>query len=151
MYIKNSIITDFGNFELDISAVDLHSQSGEDIKLPYTGVLPQQMSPASSAYIYFNVQPTHDINVVLVVNMESGKQMRRPLLVSNEELISSLDGFFNKSWENNGLQEYYFGLWYAHYIDWRKFVIMPNLLLNLISTFSLNDRMYIKRRIIETT
>lgn len=117
MHIKNSIVANFGNFELDTSAVELHSLSGEDIKLPYTGVLPQQMSLATSAYIYFNVQVTQDVNVVLVVNLKTRKQMKRPLRMSDEELISLLDEFFKQPSQSTGLSSYYLGLWWAHYID----------------------------------
>ena len=84
MHIKNSLLADYGNFELDMSAVGRCSLSSEDIKLPYTGVLPKQMSKASNAYIYFNIQATQEVSVVLVVNAESGRQTKRPLLVSNE-------------------------------------------------------------------
>ena len=100
MHIKNSIVADFGNFKLDTDAVGLRSLSDEDIKLPYTGVLPQQMALASSAYIYFNVQVTQDVNVVLVVTMKNGMQMKRPLRTSNEELISLLDEFFEQTLES---------------------------------------------------
>lgn len=148
MHIKNSIVANFGNFELDTSAVELHSLSGEDIKLPYTGVLPQQMSLATSAYIYFNVQVTQDVNVVLVVNLKTGKQMKRPLRMSDEELTSLLDEFFKQPSQSTGLSPYYLGLWWAHYIDWKKIVTGPDRLLNVISTFSINDKNYLKKHII---
>lgn len=149
MHIKNSIVANFGNFELDTSAVELHSLSGEDIKLPYTGVLPQQMSLATSAYIYFNVQVTQDVNVVLVVNLKTGKQMKRPLRMSDEELISLLDEFFKQPGQSTGLSSYYLGLWWAHYIDWKKIVTEPDRLLNVVSTFSINDKNYLKKHIMD--
>lgn len=149
MHIKNSIVANFGNFELDTSAVELHSLSGEDIKLPYTGVLPQQMSLATNAYIYFNVQVTQDVNVVLVVNLKTGKQMKRPLRMSDEELISLLDEFFKQPSQSTGLSPYYLGLWWAHYIDWKKIVTGPDRLLRVISTFSINDKNYLKERIMD--
>ena len=136
MHIKNSIVADFGNFKLDTDAVGLRSLSDEDIKLPYTGVLPQQMALASSAYIYFNVQVTQDVNVVLVVTMKNGKQMKRPLRTSNEELISLLDEFFEQTLES--------GLWWAHYIDWKKIVTKPARLLSAISTLSINEKKSLK-------
>jgi len=149
MHIKNSIVANFGNFELDTSAVELHSLSGEDIKLPYTGVLPQQMSLATNAYIYFNVQVTQDVNVVLVVNLKTGKQMKRPLRISDEELISLLDEFFKQPSQSTGLSPYYLGLWWAHYIDWKKVVTGPDRLLGVISTFSINDKSYLKKHIMD--
>lgn len=119
MYIKNSIVEDFNNFALDTSAVELRSVDREDIRLPYMGALPQQMSPAIDAYIYFNVQITQEVKVVLVVTLKSGKRIRRPLVVSNTELISLLDKFFCQPRERTGLDLYDLGLWQAHYIDWR--------------------------------
>lgn len=147
MHIKNSIVADFGNFELDTGAVTLRSLSDEDIKLPYTGVLPRQMSSASSAYIYFNVQVTQDVNVVLVVNMKNGKQMKRPLRASNEELISLLDEFFAQASENTGIRLYYLGLWWAHYIDWKKIVTKPDRLLSAFSTLSINEKKDLKTKL----
>ena len=144
MHIKNSIVADFGNFEMDTDAVGLRSLSDEDIKLPYTGVLPQQMALASSAYIYFNVQVTQDVNVVLVVTMKNGKQMKRPLHTSNEELISLLDEFFEQALESTGMKSYYLGLWWAHYIDWKKIVTKPARLLSAISMLSINDKKALK-------
>lgn len=144
MKVKDSILGTYNNFELDISAIELHSLSDEDIKLPYTGVLPQQMSLASSAYIYFNVQVTQDVNVVLVVTMKNGKQMKHPLRASNEELISLLDEFFKQTSENTGMKSYYLGLWWAHYIDWKKIVTKPVRLLSAISTLSINDKKALK-------
>ena len=147
MYVKNSIVTDFGNFELDTNAVELHSLSGEDIKLPYTGVLPRQMHSASNAYIYFNVQVAQDVSVVLVANMKNGRQLKRPLRASNEELISLLDDFFKQT--STGLEPYYLGLWRAHYIDWRRIVTRPERLLNIFCRLPINDVNNVKMRIME--
>ena len=147
MHIKNNIVADFGDFELDTSAVGLCSLSDEDIKLPYTGVLPQQMSLATTAYIYLNVQVTQDVSAVLVVKLKTGKQIKRPLRISNAELISLLDEFFKQPSQSTGLSSYYLGLWWAHYIDWKKIVTGPNRLLSVISTFSINDKNYLKKHI----
>ena len=149
MHIKNSLLADYGNFELDMSAVGRCSLSSEDIKLPYTGVLPKQMSKASNAYIYFNIQATQEVSVVLVVNAESGRQTKRPLLVSNEEMISLLDDFFKQSWENTGLKQYYLGLWWAHYIDWKKIVTGPDRLLTIMSTLPIQDKKFLKKHIMD--
>ena len=149
MQIKKSILADFGNFELDTSAVELRSLSDEDIKLPYIGVLPQQMSLATTAYIYFNVQVTQDVSVVLVVNLKTGRQMKRPLRVSDEELISLLDEFFKQPSQSTGLSPYHLGLWWAHYIDWKKIVTGPDRLLSVISTFSINDKNHLKNHIMD--
>ena len=59
MHIVNSMAANFGKYDLDVSAVGTRSISETDIKLPYTGVLPVQMSASSGAYVYLNVQLAH--------------------------------------------------------------------------------------------
>ena len=149
MKIKDSILEGYGNFELDLNSIGMRSLSDEDIKLPYTGVLPLQMSLSITAYIYFNVQVTQDTSVVLVVNLKTGRQMKRPLWVSDKELISLLDEFFQQPSQSTGLSSYYLGLWWAHYIDWKKIVTRPNRLLNVISTFSINDKNNLRDHIMD--
>ena len=52
MHIVNSMAANFGKYDLDVSAVGMRSISETDIKLPYTGVLPVQMSASSGAYVW---------------------------------------------------------------------------------------------------
>ena len=47
MHIVNSMAANFGKYDLDVSAVGMRSISETDIKLPYTGTLPVQMSTSS--------------------------------------------------------------------------------------------------------
>ena len=47
MHIVNSMAANFGKYDLDVSAVGMRSISETDIKLPYTGALPVQMSMSS--------------------------------------------------------------------------------------------------------
>ena len=101
MRIVNSLVEDFGGFELDAGAVELHSEKPQDIMLPYRGALPGRMSSASSAYLQVNVQPTQGAQLVLVVNKGTGK-VRRPLEATNEEIIDLLDRFFEQ--KNTGLE-----------------------------------------------
>ena len=49
MHIVNSMAANFGKYDLDVSAVGMRSISETDIKLPYTGALPVQMSASSGA------------------------------------------------------------------------------------------------------
>lgn len=95
MHIVNSMAANFGKYDLDVSAVGMRSISETDIKLPYTGVLPVQMS-ASSAYVYLNVQLAQGARLVLVAHGK-GKDIKRPLEASSEEIIALLDGFSSKT------------------------------------------------------
>lgn len=68
MHIVNSMAANFGKYDLDVSAVGMRSISETDIKLPYTGVLPVQMSASSGAYVYLNVQLAQGARLVLVAH-----------------------------------------------------------------------------------
>lgn len=77
MHIVNSMAANFGKYDLDVSAVGMRSISETDIKLPYTGVLPVQMSASSGAYVYLNVQLAQGARLVLVAHGK-GKDIKRP-------------------------------------------------------------------------
>lgn len=153
MHIRGSILEDFANFELDTSSIGLRSLSEQSVKLPYTGILPAEMPVAVSAYIYFNVQATQDVAVVLVVNTESGKQEKCSLDVSNGELISLLDKFFSQG-ENDkkpaGMDDFYFGQWRGLYMTWRKIVTMPICLLPILTTIPNDKKNYIINHIFDS-
>ena len=68
MHIVNSMAANFGKYDLDVSAVGMRSISETDIKLPYTGALPVQMSASSGAYVYLNVQLAQGARLVLVAH-----------------------------------------------------------------------------------
>ena len=116
MQLRNNPAEDFGGFELDTSAVELHSANRENILLPYHGPLPEQMSSVSSAYIQMTAQPVQGLKCVLVVNLSSGKRMRRPLEATNEQIISLLDRFFA---QDTGLDSRQLGFEEANYFNWR--------------------------------
>ncbi len=151
MQIVNSIIEDFGGFTLDTSAIGLRSISDTDIKLSYNSALPRQMSPASNAYVYINVQLAQGARIVLVVEKKDGKILKRPLAASSEDIVSLLDKFFNQSHEATGLSEYWLGLWQAHYIEWRKITKGPDLLLNILFTLSEQDRRFLQKHMMDET
>lgn len=96
MHIVNSMAANFGKYDLDVSAVGMRSISETDIKLPYTGALPVQMSASSGAYVYLNVQLAQGARLVLVAHGK-GKDIKRPLEASSEEIIALLDGFSSRT------------------------------------------------------
>lgn len=148
MHIKNSIVADYGNFELDTNAIGMCSLSNEDVKLPYTGPLPCKMPPLSEPYIYFNVQVTQKPSIILDAGMEGRKKNTYILVVDKDELICLLDKFFSQ--ENNyGMDDFYFGQWRGLYMAWRKAVTLPRCLMPLILSFSERDKNYIKDHIFE--
>lgn len=151
MQIVNSMVEDFGGFILDTSDIGLRSISDTDVKLPYNGDLPKQMSPASSAYVYINVQLAQGARVMLVVEKKDGKTLKRPLAASSEDILSLLDGFFNQAHEATGLSEYWLGLWQAHYNEWRKITRGPDLLLNILFTLSEQDRKFLQKHMMDET
>lgn len=114
MHIVNSMAANFGKYDLDVSAVGMRSISETDIKLPYTGVLPVQMSASSGAYVYLNIQLAQGARLVLVAHGK-GKDIKRPLEASSEEIIALLDEFFKQNQDATGLAQYWLGVWQAHY------------------------------------
>ena len=142
MHIVNSMAANFGNYDLDVSAVGMRSISETDIKLPYTGVLPVQMSASSGAYVYLNVQLAQGARLVLVAHGK-GKDIKRPLEASSEEIIALLDGFFKQNQDATGLAQYWLGVWQAHYTEWRKIVTGPDRLLTILSSLSVTDREFL--------
>lgn len=149
MQIVNSMVEDFGGFTLDASAIGLRSISDTDVKLPYNGALPKQMSPASSAYVYINVQLIQGVRLVLVTNGGRGKEQRRFLESSNKEIIALLDSFFEQERSATGLEDYWLGVWQAHYIEWKKFTIGPDRLLEAISALSDRDKRFLQKHIMD--
>ena len=148
MHIVNSIAANFGDFKLDTSAVGMRSISDTDIKLPYTGLLPEQMPAVSSAYVYLNVQLAQGVRLVVVVNGK-GKEIKRPLKASSEEIIALLDKFFNQQMDDTGVALYWLGVWQAHYIEWKKIVTGPDRLLNILSTLSVTDREFLQKHMMD--
>ncbi len=116
MRIVNNPVEDFGGFELDAGAVELHSAKKENIMLPYRGPLPKQMSPASRAYIQITAQPVQGVKCVLVVDLDGGKRLRRPLEAPNEQVMGLLDRFFA---QDTGLDNRQLGFEEGNYFNWR--------------------------------
>lgn len=147
MRIADSMVASYGNFNLDIDAVEMKSISESDIKLPYHGSLPGNMSAASDTYIYLNVQLAQGARLVLVAQTKKGKVLKRPLLASSEEIINLLDRFFAQ--DVTGLEQYWLGLWQAHYTEWRKIVTGPDRLLTILSSLSETDKEFLRKHMMD--
>lgn len=148
MYVKNSIVADFGNFELDTSAIGMRSLSSEAVKLPYTGPLPCGMPPSSGAYIYFNVQATQKPVIILSAGTEGKKGNAYILVADKDELIRLLDKFFSQK-DGYGMDDFEFGQWRGLYMTWRRAVTLPICLMPLILSLSERDKNYIKDHMFE--
>lgn len=142
MKVVNSLVEDFGDFELDATAIELRSASDQDIMLPYRGELPKKMSMASSAHIYLNIQLSQQTKIALVVTMETGKKIRRPLDATAEEIMDLLDRFFDQK-DNSGLSPYWMGVWQANYITWKQLTHRPASLISFFDTLSDQDKVYL--------
>jgi len=147
MYIKSTLVSDFGNFELDTSAIGMNSLSFTDVRLPYAGPLPSQISSVSSAYIYFNVQATEEPSIILGTRID-GVKKTYILVADKDELIYLLDKFFSQE-SGYCMDDFYFGQWRGLYMTWRKVVTLPRCLMPLILSFSERDKNYIKDHIFE--
>lgn len=142
MKVVNSLVEDFGGFELDAAAVELRSVSDQDIMLPYRGALPKQMSTASSAHLYLNIQLSQQARIVLVVTTDKGKKLRRPLEATAEEIMALLDQFFDQK-DSTGLSPYWLGIWQAHYTTWKQITRCPDRLASFFDSLSTNDKAYL--------
>lgn len=142
MKVVNSLVEDFGGFELDATAIDLRSVSNQDIMLPYRGALPKQMSNASSAHLYLNIQIPQQARIVLVATMGNGKEIRRYLDVTVKEIMDLLDCFFDQK-NNSGLEPYWMGVWQANYTTWKQLTHCPGRLTSFLDTLSDQDKMYL--------
>lgn len=142
MKVVNSLVEDFGDFELDATAIELRSASDQDIMLPYRGELPKKMSMASSAHIYLNIQLSQQTKIVLVATMETGKKIRRPLDATAEEIMDLLDRFFDQK-DNSGLAPYWMGVWQTNYTTWKQLTRCPDRLTSFFDTLSDQDKSYL--------
>ena len=146
MRIVNSLVEDFGGFELDTVAIKLHSANSQDIMLPYSGTLPEQMSSVSSAFLQVNVQPIQGAMLALVVE-RNGKQFRRPMEATNQEIMTLLDQFFNQ--QDTGLDTYWLGFEQANYMGWRQVAADYRRLLKPLMALPIQERAYLSRRLLE--
>lgn len=121
MKIKMNLEQTSNGFELDSKAIKFQSIARRNIKLPYVGQLPIGVS-ADSAYIALNMMPTQ-AKAVLVCRC-GGKDKRFVLNYTAAEVKELLDKFFftdkGGTRFDNGLDQYWLGLWMAHYIDWTR-------------------------------
>lgn len=146
MRIVSSLVEDFGDFELDAGAIKLRSVDQQDIMLPYGGALPDQISSASSALLQINVQPIQGAMLALVVE-RNGKDFRRPMDVSNQEVIDLLDKFFDQ--QDTGLDTYWLGFAQGNYMGWRQVATDFRRLLKPLMALPLKERTYLSRRLLE--
>jgi len=149
MQIVNNVIRGFNSFELDANAVEMRSASATDIRLPYSGKLPKHMRPVQSAYVYLNVQLIQGARLVLVIDGGKSKKQKRFLEASDDEIITLLDKFFEQERNDTGLEDYWLGMWQAHYIEWKKFTTRPDRLLEAISTLSDQDKRSLQKHIMD--
>ena len=151
MNIKDSKIHNFGGFELDVNKIGNTSTSKREIRLPYTGELPE---PYDSATIFFRVTPEY---VVVVLRVENGK--RKPtkyvLEASREEINAILWPLFQfKAAEteyrprfDNGLSEYWNGHYQAEFMMWHTIGQSPTKITSIIQQLSPEKRASLYRMI----
>lgn len=133
MYIKGNPISknnQFAGFELDITAIELHSSDKHSICLPYSGPLPDALQKNDGVYIFVNLIVGLKIGIFLVVK-EGKKDRRYSIEATAQEIDSILFPFFFKDVGHNkyhtqfgnGLNDYWLGNFQGSYIHWRRFVV----------------------------
>lgn len=151
MNIKDSKIHNFGGFELDVNKIGNTSTSKREIRLAYTGELPE---PYDSATIFFRVTPEC---VAVVLRVENGK--RKPtkyVLEATQEEINTIlwPLFWFKAAEtehrtrfDNGLSEYWNGHYLAEFTVWRTIGESPTKIISIMQQLSPEKRASLYRMI----
>lgn len=134
MHIKDSPVkgykTDFAGFELDITAIELHSSDKHSICLPYSGPLPDALQKNDGAYITVNITVRLGIYFCLAVKMDN-KKHHYSVEATPHEINNLLFAFFfvdkghnafHTKWDC-GLTRYYLGHYQSAYTTWRRFVV----------------------------
>lgn len=134
MFIKPERRHNFGGFELNKLALSYTSLDRSNIRLPYSGTLPKGLGRVNSASLYFNVQPFQPIpvRVTLVVDYQN-----YTVECSKEEVMEILQAFFDYC--GAGLEPYWSGHWYAHFMDWKASVDPSRMAARLVN-FPKEDR-----------
>ena len=134
MFIKPERRHNFRGFELNKLAISYTSLDRSNIRLPYSGALPKDLGHVKSASLYFNVQPFQPIpvRVNLVVDYQN-----YIVECSKEEVMEILQAFFDYC--AAGLEPYWSGHWYAHFMDW-KASVDPSRMVGCLTKLPKEDR-----------
>lgn len=139
MYIKNSIADHFEGFNLDTASIGNISTSKTRIVLPYSGLLPADLSNTTGAAIVIMLQVGLTVNILLTVEQED-KKYRYPVKAVAEEIDHILRPFFfdkdGKTRHDNGLERYSLGLFQGSYINWQRLTMDENGLDNTLTQLS---------------
>lgn len=133
MHIKASPVkgykNDFADFELDTSAIELHSTDKHKIRLPYSGPLPDALQNNDGAFLSVCINVGLTVCVSLIV-MEGNKERRFSVEATTQEKNNLLFPFFfedkggnafHTRW-NCGLAHYWLGHHQDAYTHWRRLV-----------------------------
>ena len=148
MKVLGGPLVGFGDFELNIADITMHSDNEQNIMLPYHGSLSPEIANIQHAHIYINVQLMQDAKIVLIFNRIGERPIRRPVSASVSEIRTILDQFFDQ--DDTGLSPYGAGLWQGDYITWRQIMEDPSRLAGAIRTMTTAQRIKL-REILDAT
>lgn len=122
MYINN-------NFTLDTAHIGHITTDKRNIKLAYTGPLPDELSDATNATITIMLQVGLTVKIILTTERD-GKKHNHPVKAIPKEIDQLLHPFFFTEngmtrW-NNGLDRYWLGIYQSSYINWRRLSLRDN-------------------------
>lgn len=133
MHIKGSSVggikREFAGFELDASAIELYSADKRNIRLPYSGKLPDAVRVNDGAYIAVNITVHLTVGIYLVVKIRN-KERRYPIEATTKEKNDLLFSFlfvdkgnnaYHARWDT-GLTRYWMGNYQSSYTTWSRFV-----------------------------
>ena len=136
MYITESMRHNFGGFTLDTASIGSTSTSKTEMKLPYSGELPE---PYDSATVFFRVSPEW-VNVVLECRKGSDKPVKYPLTASRDEINAILWPFFFQEKKPGtyhtrfdcGLSAYWTGSYQRDYVAWKEYGDNPTRVVDVV-------------------
>lgn len=123
----NDNLNGINGFTIDPSKIDYtRSTDKRNIELPYTGELPAQFEGVTNPRIYFNVQATEKVRIILLAERD-GKTIRARVDAPPAEIEEILMKFFFRFKGNTGktrfdcgLTPYWLGAWMAHFVEWQR-------------------------------
>lgn len=133
MHIKGSSVEgikrEFAGFELDASAIELYSADKRNIRLPYSGPLPDALQNNDGTYIAVNITVHLTVGICLVVKI-GNKERHYPIEATTKEKNDLLFSFLFVDKGNNayhvrldtGLTRYWVGNYQSSYVTWSRFV-----------------------------
>lgn len=143
MKIEDILFRGYGDITIDPAKIGSTSIHKHEIRLPYTGELPESYD---TAYLFVRVAPG-DARLVIVASR--GKKETRYLVEATpEEINAILHPFFFKQTKSgtyttridNGLSNYWTGSYQRDYVLWERYTSQPLRIVDIVRQITPEQR-----------